>query len=169
MIKKYNHKNCQSLFGYAAATHKRCKWQCQLCGAGGLSAGSKFWRQLTVEHLIGRSDGGYRKDKNAPIDINRLVDANFQAYTEGEKNDLVKKIDELNTVTACQLYNSTTSRFKAEEKHTMANLFKESGNCRELLIKKIGEACSDILRQKKEKVRWKLVSVEDAFKKYIIP
>jgi hypothetical protein len=55
----YDYRNCQSLFGYAASVHVRSGGVCQLCGADGGPARFDFWRQLSVEHLIGESQGGY--------------------------------------------------------------------------------------------------------------
>jgi hypothetical protein len=54
---KYDYRNCASLFGYSAEAHDRSGGVCQLCLAGGNNF--DFWRQLTVEHLIGQSQGGY--------------------------------------------------------------------------------------------------------------
>src|SRR5215217_4881277 len=61
--KPYDYRNCQSLFGYAAAVHQRCQGICQLCGCGGLTPNTfDLWRQMTVEHILGESDKGYPKD-----------------------------------------------------------------------------------------------------------
>lgn len=61
MNKPYNYKNCQSLFGYASKVHIRSGGRCQLCLCGGQPLNFDLWRQLTVEHLIGESQGGYKK------------------------------------------------------------------------------------------------------------
>lgn len=58
---KYDHRNCKSLFGYAAAVHIRSGGICELCGAGGGALDFDLWRQYTVEHVIGESQGGYLK------------------------------------------------------------------------------------------------------------
>lgn len=55
----YDYRNCQSLFGYAAAVHERSGGVCQLCGCGADRLDFDLWRQMTVEHLIGSSQGGY--------------------------------------------------------------------------------------------------------------
>jgi hypothetical protein len=57
-VKDYDYRNCRSLFGYAAEVHELSGGVCQLC-AGGLEVDFDFWRQLTVEHLIGEAQGGY--------------------------------------------------------------------------------------------------------------
>ena len=51
----YGHRNCQSLFGYAAKVHERSGGVCQLCDAGAVELGFDLWRQMTVEHLIGKA------------------------------------------------------------------------------------------------------------------
>ena len=53
----YDYRNCQSLFGYAAKVHERSGGVCQLCGAGTAGLDFDLWRQMTVEHLIGESQG----------------------------------------------------------------------------------------------------------------
>lgn len=56
----YNHRQCQSLFGYAKNVHERSGCICQLCDCGsGEEISFELWRQMTVEHLIGRFQGGY--------------------------------------------------------------------------------------------------------------
>ncbi len=100
----YNYKNCQSLFGYSADVHIRCKGVCQLCGCGGDPINFDLWRQMTVEHLIGKSQGGYLKQ------IKQSVSDKFPHYSSENVTNLSKKLDAINTVTACQFCNSTTSR-----------------------------------------------------------
>ena len=62
-MERYDYRGCQSLFGYAQEIHEQSGGVCQLCGAGnGNEPDFNFWRQLTVEHLIGESQGGeYRR------------------------------------------------------------------------------------------------------------
>ncbi len=62
MATPYNYKSCQSLFGYAFAVHVRSGGTCQLCGCGGSALSFDLWRQMTVEHLIGKKQGGYLKE-----------------------------------------------------------------------------------------------------------
>jgi hypothetical protein len=57
----YHYRNCQSLFGYAAEVHRHSGGVCELCGAGATGIDFDLWRRLTVEHLIGESQGGYAK------------------------------------------------------------------------------------------------------------
>lgn len=158
-MKKYNYKNCQSLFGYSAEVHVRCKGRCQLCGCGGMPLNFDLWRQMTVEHLIGKSQGGYLKQ------IKELVNLKFSSYSENEKNSLAKEIDAINTVTACQFCNSTTSRDISEV--SMYQLFKNSSGSRDKLIQCITSVCGDILNKKKHSVKWKLESVKEAFNEQV--
>ena len=159
-MKKYNYKNCKSLFGYSAEVHIRCKGQCQLCGCGGTPVDFNLWRQMTVEHLIGKSQGGYLKQ------ISKLVGVNFPLYSEAEKIVLSKKIDAINTVTACQFCNSTTSRDINE--FSMPQLFESAAGCREVLIQDIRTACKNILHKKRQSVQWKIESVKEAFNEHVI-
>jgi hypothetical protein len=59
-METYDYRNCQSLFGYAADVHERSGGICQLCGCGSREPDFDLWRQMTVEHLVGESQGGYR-------------------------------------------------------------------------------------------------------------
>ena len=104
----YNYKNCQSLFGYAFAVHLRSGGICQLCGAGENGVSFDLWRQLTVEHLIGKKQGGYLKD------IRKTVEDIFPELGCNEQINLSSAIDAVNTVTACSFCNSTTSRDSSE-------------------------------------------------------
>lgn len=153
-MKKYNYKNCQSLFGYAAEVHIRCKGQCQLCGCGD-SSDFDLWRQMTVEHLIGKSQGGYLQQiKSSLID-------KFPNFTLAEINDIAVKIDRLNTVSACQFCNSTTSRDIGEI--SMTELIVESNNEIDNLLTTISAVCKETLEQKRKMVKWKLESVREAY------
>lgn len=154
-MKKYNYKNCQSLFGYSSEVHIRCKGQCQLCGCGGTPIDFDLWRQMTVEHLIGKSQGGYLKQ------IRELVQVTFPSYSEAEKITLSKEIDAINTVTACQFCNSTTSRDVNE--FSMSQLFESAAGRKDALIQDITAACENILNKKRQLVKWKLESVREAF------
>ena len=158
-MNKYNYKNCQSLFGYSAEVHIRCKGQCQLCGCGGIPIDFDLWRQMTVEHLIGKSQGGYLKQ------IKELVNLSFPFYSESERNVLSKEIDAINTVTACQFCNSTTSRDINDV--SMYQLFERSSGNRDELIQCISSACKNILSKKRLSVKWKLESVKEAFNEQV--
>ena len=91
----YNYRNCQSLFGYAAKVHERSGGVCQLCGAGAAGLDFDLWRQMTVEHLIGESQGGYLSQ------ILASLAGRFPGLSAAERAELAAQIDAANTVTAC--------------------------------------------------------------------
>ena len=159
-MKKYNHNNCKSLFGYSSEVHIRCKGQCQLCGCGGSPLDFDLWRQMTVEHLIGKSQGGYLKQ------IRDALGRMFPDFSETEVESLSEEIDVLNTVTACQFCNSTTSRDVSSK--NMEELLSECEGNRKSILANIEGACNDILCSKRAKVQWKLKSVKEAFHEKII-
>lgn len=159
-MKKYNYRNCQSLFGYSAEVHIRCNGRCQLCGCGGPPLDFDLWRQMTVEHLIGKSQGGYLNE------IRLLVDAKFSDYTDVEKEKLARKIDAANTVTACQFCNSTTSRDSNDV--SMHDLFAASKPDSKAILKSVEMVCKEILKRKQQSVRWKLESVREAFQEHVV-
>src|SRR5438105_2812578 len=97
----YNYKDCQSLFGYAQRVHEGSGGICQLCNCGsGPGVDFNLWRQMTVEHLIGETQGGYLHQ------IRAVVAQRFQDLPAREREDIAQRIDTANTVTACSLCNS---------------------------------------------------------------
>jgi len=157
---KYNYKNCQSLFGYSADIHIRCKGRCQLCGCGGVPLNFDLWRQMTVEHLIGKSQGGYLSQ------LRELVDKYFSELHDSKRENLARNIDKINTVTACQFCNSTTSR----DVHSisMYELFEKLHSNREMLVDGVREACASILKKKQQSVEWKLEAVREAYESQVL-
>ena len=158
---KYNYKNCQSLFGYSAEVHIRCGGKCQLCGCGGDPIDFDLWRQMTVEHLIGKSQSGYLKQ------IYEAVRDKLPDYPELEIDTICKAIDSFNTVSACQFCNSTTSREISPV--SMGDLISSSEPSPDSILKNVRAACHGILANKRSKVEWKLKSVKEAFHKYVEP
>jgi hypothetical protein len=156
MRKPYNHRNCQSLFGYAAAAHRRSGGRCALCGCGGEPLQFDIWRQMTVEHLIGKSQKGYLND------IRGLIQARFPELPESKQEDLSRQIDALNTVTCCSFCNSTTSRDKSPK--SMAELIAAPGEPTNLLYV-IASEVELILERKRQDVAWKLKSMREAFER----
>lgn len=116
---------------------------------------------MTVEHLIGRSDGGY-------IDqIREAVAERFPNLSQDQKDKLTQQLDRLNTVSACSFCNSTTSHDRSEK--GMADLLNETkGNPKELL-KAVKHYLKKVLERKRKAVRWKLDSVKQAFENEIRP
>ena len=157
---KYNYKNCQSLFGYSADIHIRCKGQCQLCGCGGVPLDFDLWRQMTVEHLIGKSQGGYL------VQLSALAGKYFSDLPISEQDSLAKEIDTINTVTACQFCNSTTSRDISSI--SMYELFDNFHLDKEALFDEIRKACASILEKKQQSVKWKLEAVREAFESQVV-
>jgi hypothetical protein len=90
-MKQYNYRDCQSLFGYSAEVHQRSGGVCQLCGAGSVELDFDLWRQMTVEHLIGESQGGYRP---------QIADRLAHRFPEWSAAEIVQ-LAAANTVTAC--------------------------------------------------------------------
>ncbi len=156
----YNYKNCQSLFGYSYAVHLRSGGICQLCGAGSKEPSFDLWRQLTVEHIIGKKQGGYLKD------IRKLVSELLPESGAAEKNKLSLAIDAANTVTVCSFCNSTTSRNVSElsMRELVSSAVSESQNP-EIIIKQVSTATREILEKKRADVAWKLKSIRSQYEK----
>jgi hypothetical protein len=159
--KKYNYKNCQSLFGYAASVHIRSEGKCQLCGCGGSPLDFDQWRQMTVEHLIGKKQHGYLKD------IHLAVISRFPDLSPEESKLLSQRLDIHNTVTACSFCNSTTSRDINEK--NMHDLLKEAQGDIADIEAYVASQLQLILERKRSEVRWKISSVKEAFLNEISP
>ena len=159
---EYDYRNCLSLFGYAAEVHRRSGGACQLCDAGTMGLDFDLWRQMTVEHLIGESQGGYFKQVKAALACR------FPGLADGEVALLAAGIDAANTVTACSFCNSTTSRDRARV--SMTELVETAPNgSRDQVLKHVREALDEVLAGKRRAVRWKLASVRKAFESQIVP
>lgn len=155
MIAPYNHKQCHSLFGYSFDVHVRSNGTCQLCGCGGKNLTFDLWRQLTVEHIIGKGQGGYLKD------IRLAVTEYFPHLSSAERESLSKEIDAINTVTACSFCNSTTSRDLNDI--SMTEIIRDSANHPSHVVNQIATALQPILERKRSNVRWKLDAVLKAY------
>ena len=163
MEKKYNYKNCQSLFGYASKVHERSGGVCLLCGYGkGEKVDFNLWRQLTVEHLIGKSQGGYLKE------IKVLLAERFgKKPSDPEIEKFAEEIDSLNTITSCQFCNSTTSRMKNDK--NMHDLISQADLDIQSTIKNIKTELKKIHKKKKEEVAKKIEPIEEKFIEKIMP
>lgn len=157
----YDHRNCQSLFGYAAEVHERSGGACQLCDAGGQHLDFDLWRQLTVEHLIGESQGGYLAQIRAALRT-RLPDLG-----QDDLETLARSIDVANTITACSFCNSTTSRGRAPI--GMAEAIQAAPSEPEALFTAVTDGLAAILAAKRAEVEWKLSSVRKAFDERVVP
>ena len=161
MNKPYPYTNCSSLFGYSAGAHARSGGICALCEGGEGRLEFEFWRQLTVEHLVGQSQGGSIKD------IKALVGEFFPDLGVEEVKELANQIDVRNTVTACHFCNATTSRMQSLQ--SMREIIESAAGGRDTTLKNVGDACKQILRHKKDSVKWKLKSVRHAFDRKVKP
>ena len=152
----------QSLFGYGRAAHERSGGICQLCGCGaGPDIDFDLWRQFTIEHLIGYGQGGYLGR------IRPAVDSRFAHLPDADRTDLAARIHEANVVTACQFCNSTTSRDRAP--FSMEDLISELPLDLHEAMVTLAKRLQAILDGKREKVRWKLRTVYQAFSRDIRP
>jgi len=155
-VEEYDYRNCSSLFGYAADVHRRSGGVCQLCDAGATALDFDLWRQLTVEHLIGESQGGYAKQ------VGTALARRFPGLAADTIAQLATEIDAANTVTACSFCNSTTSRDRAPV--AMSDLIETAPDgSRDEFLKHVTAALDEILVVKRRTVRWKLAPVRRAF------
>ena len=159
--KPYAFKNCSSLFGYSASTHVRSGGTCTLCTGGEGRLDFDFWRQLTVEHLVGQSQGGKIKD------IKALVGKFFPDLDIEEAREFANQINDLNTVTACHFCNATTSRMRSA--HSMREIIQSGAGDLETTVINVRAACEQVLRHKQKSVKWKLASVRQAFDREVKP
>lgn len=157
----YDHRNCQSLFGYAAKVHARSGGVCQLCDCGADRIDFDLWRQMTVEHLIGSSQGGYLEQ------IRVALAARFPDVAPPRLDELAHQIDAYNTVTACSFCNSTTSRNRAPR--AMDDLIANTPGGPEDVSAAVQAELQTILSAKRREVAWKLTSVREAFEQCVKP
>jgi len=158
----YDYRNCQSLFGYAAQVYLRSGGICQLCGTGNEELDFDLWRQLTVEHLIGESQGGYLKA------IRSALDKRFADMDAAERGSLASRVDAANTVTACSFCNATTSRTRSEVSMSDAIATAPDGPV-EAVYTHITKDLDQILESKRADVAWKLLSVRSQFDEVVCP
>lgn len=162
MDRTYDEKALLSLFGYGRTVHERPGGICQLCGCGsGQSVDFDLWRQFTIEHLIGRSQGGY------PDRIRTAVDERFSHLDEAEREALASRIHEANVVTACQFCNSTTSRDIAP--FTMEEAIATVPTDPDEAVQALANKLRPVLEAKQSRVHWKLQSVYRGFRETIEP
>jgi hypothetical protein len=159
--KPYAFKEFSSLLDYSANTHIRSGGICALCDAGGSRLDFDFWRQLTVEHLLGKSQGGDFKN------IRALIGELFPGLDSAHSEALTYQVDEINTVTACHNCNHMTSQMKAPE--SMREIIESGAGDVVHTLENVREACGQILWHKRESVDWKLASVRQAFDRDVLP
>jgi len=150
------------LFGYAAKVHERSGGVCQLCGAGAAGLDFDLWRQMTVEHLIGESQGGYLRQ------ILASLAGRFPGLSAVERVRLADQIDAANTVTACSFCNATTSRTQAPTSMTSLIETAPDGTPEEI-CRHVTAGLDGMLAAKRKDVTWKLASVRRAFESGVAP
>jgi len=117
-----------------------------------------LWRQLTVEHVLGASQGGYLKE------LRQAVERRFPELLPQDHEKIVLTIDEMNTVTACNFCNSTTSRDRNEK--SMVDLLAAEGTPEDVLAE-MRLALAHIIESKRTNATWKLASIREAFDRLI--
>ena len=158
----YNYCNCQSLFGYAKNVHERSGGMCQLCGCGsGSDVDFDLWRQMTVEHLIGKSQGGYLNQ------IRESIRKRFPELPVPEQEALAASLDQMNTVTACQFCNSTTSQ--SLHTRSMTSLISETTGTPDNTLRAVENELTLVMGRKRADIQWKIQSVKVAFEREIKP
>jgi hypothetical protein len=135
---------------------------CQLCGAGAAGLDFDLWRQMTVEHLIGESQGGYLRQ------ILASLAGRFPGLSAAERAEFAAQIDAANTVTACSFCNATTSRAQAPTSMT-ALIETAPDGTPEDIRRHVIAGLDGILAAKRKEVEWKLASVRKAFDSRVAP
>ncbi len=158
----YNYRERQSLFGYTADVHERSGGVGQLCGCEGREVDFDLRRQLTVEHLIGESQGGYLKQ------IEHTLRERFPEFAPDQVTELARSIDRANTVTAWSFCNSTTSRTRARIGMSEAIKNAPDGKPDQIFLAVIS-GFRRVIEDKLRDVRWKLPSVRRAFDEVVDP
>jgi hypothetical protein len=114
---------------------------------------------MTVEHLIGKSQGGYLKQ------IRAAVATRFPDLSPPACENLSQRIDALNTVSACGFCNSTTSRDVSQK--TMPEILNEAQGTVEEVETYVAAELQRVLERKRMDVQWKLASVKEAFQREV--
>jgi hypothetical protein len=117
---------------------------------------------MTVEHLIGESQGGYLRQ------ILASLAGRFPGLSAVERVRLADQIDAANTVTACSFCNATTSRSQAPTSMTSLIETAPDGTPEEI-YRHVTAGLDGILAAKRKDVTWKLASVRRAFESGVAP
>ena len=146
---RYDSKSCASLMGYGREVHKRSGAVCVLCGAGrDIPLTFDFWRQLSVEHLISKSQKGYRDQ------IEGLLARHLPDLSREQRDAMARQIDDENTYTVCRFCNSTTSRELSPT--SMEDLLWEASGTPDQIVEYVIQHLRTLLRKRLEDARWKL-------------
>ena len=143
--------------------HKRSGGICQLCGCNsGDTVNFDLWRQMSVEHVIGRIRGG---------DVKVIAVAIFERFPEltpNERERLVGRIDEANTITACSFCNSLTSQ-QGKRGKTIAEILHDSTGSPNEIVERVLAEIDNLLEAKRADVSHKIEAVREAFEKHVEP
>lgn len=120
------------------------------------------WRQMSVEHIIGRIKGGDVRD------VRLAIARRFPELSSAERERLVQRIDEANTVTACSFCNSMTSQ---HDKHgrSMSELLDGAEGSPDEIVEMILLEISKIFDDKRAAVRRKIEAIHAAFDRLVKP
>ncbi|HET8645445.1 MAG TPA: hypothetical protein VFO85_08165, partial [Vicinamibacteria bacterium] len=91
----------------------------------------------------------------------------FPALSHAQHSELARRIDDMNTITACSFCISTTSRDRAAAR--LDALIGETDGDSDAVVAILQDALQRILEKKRADVRWKLTAVQAAFRERIEP
>lgn len=114
-----------------------------MCGCGD-PLDFDMWRQMTVEHLIGRSQNGYIGQ------IRGAVAKRFPKLSSDEQENFSQRLDQANKVSACSFCNSTTSRDISEM--SMTELLQKTRGTPEEVLQEIKRYLKKVLKKNKPKL-----------------
>lgn len=139
-----------------------------MCGCGnGTVVDFDFWRQMTVEHLIGKSEKGYRVDIRKAVSRIFSVLPDIVAEDSKVLDDITDTIDEANTVTACSFCNSMTSRRK--NKKTMEDILVATTGTKDERVEQVRDELKKVLEKKQQEVQRKLMVIREVFGENVKP
>ena len=114
---------------------------------------------MTVEHLIGRTQGGYLEQ------IRQSVEIGFQNLSIEERSALAVEIDNLNRVTSCSFCNSMTSQ--SINGKSMLELIQDARGNSTHFLELLRKELEEVLQRKRMEVQHKLQSVRQAYKEQV--
>ncbi|OHB55640.1 MAG: hypothetical protein A2Y12_14990 [Planctomycetes bacterium GWF2_42_9] len=116
---------------------------------------------MTVEHIIGESQGGYL------YQITEALSRKYPELSTEALENMAKSIDQANTITCCSFCDASTSRNRCNI--SMTELIKTTNGTPSELVEIIKKELNSILEQKKSVIEWKLASIKKAFETEIKP
>ena len=143
--------------------HKRSGGICQFCRCNaGATVSYDLWRQMTIEHVIGKKRGGDLKE------ITIAISERFPEITSTYRNRLVQRITEANTITACSLCNSLTSQHGKNGKK-IADMLREATGTPDEVVNQVLVEIANLFEAKRAEVDYKHEAIRDAFEKLVEP